>query len=350
MFSKREASVARTLLTSGVGSLVVLLLPLVFPTSRDLSTLSYVAIFGLVAYSLSVSFRFAGVLMLGQGAVWGVGAYTATLLHNNHGWSTWAVLPAAALTSAVSAVVIGAVALRARGHYFLIVTFVMNELIVLGAGQVDFTGGQQGLLMLDPPNSLGPLSFDSSEARFYLYAAFLIVGMFVVGVLAHTSLGQRMVSIRESEDLARSVSISVVATKLQAFALGGALAGIAGVLYAYHQVSVAPQLFSTLTFLQMALMLIIGGSATLLGPVVGAFLLLYLPQWLSLSPAGEQVAYGVLLIVIMLVAPRGIVGSLSQLPHWLRRWRERGSPNQVGGDEELSGDARPRSLTGKIGQ
>lgn len=344
MSGLREASVARTLLTAGIGAALFLLLPQLFTSSRELSTLSFVAIFGLVAYSLSVSFRFAGVLMLGQGAVWGVGAYTATLLHNNHGWSTWAVIPASALTAAATAVLIGAVALRARGHYFLIVTFVINELLVLAAGQVGFTGGQQGLLMLDAPDSLGPLSFESSDARFYLNAAFLILGILVVGLLAHTSLGHRLVSIRESEDLARSIGISVVATKLQAFALGGALAGIAGVLYAYHQQSIAPQLFSTLTFLQIALMLIIGGSATLLGPIVGAFLLLFLPQWLDLSPAGEQITYGLLLIVIMLVAPRGIVGSLSQAVNKIRDWRGRESPSTEGVPDSAT---RPGSLAGK---
>lgn len=326
----------RPLITTAAVGIGLLVTPLVLSSQRELSLLSFVAIFGLVAYSIAIAFRYAGVLMIAQGAVWGVGAYTGGLLHNEWGWSFWAVLPAAAVLSAVAAVVIGTVSLRSNGHYFLIVTFAINEFIVLAATQMDFTGGQGGLLVLDPPDALGPISFASPTNRYRLYLAFLVAGLGLFVFVGRTAFGRRLVAIRENEDLARSVGVSILRSKLAVLAVGGAMAGVAGVLYVYHQRAVQPDLFSALLFLQIVLMVIIGGSRTVLGPLVGAFLLLFLPDKLGLSPTAQQITYGVLLIGIILLAPEGVAGTI-------RRWvRARRSPSSGLRSETPAPQASPR--------
>lgn len=310
---------ARPLLTAlAAGAVMLFLMPLLLPSHEDLSLLSFVSIFGLAAYSVGISFRYAGILMIAQGAVFGVGAYTAALLHGQHGFSFWAVLAPAALLAAATAVAIGAFSMRSSGHYFVILTFAINEFLVLAANHLAFTGGQSGLLILESPDRLGPFSFSDAPGRYGLYVAFLTLGIAVSGLYGATAAGRRALAVRAREDLARSVGISAWRAKILTLGIGGAMAGVAGVLYAYQQRAIEPDLFGALPVLQLVLMVVIGGYRTTLGPLIGAAIIVALPSKLGLTPLAAEIAYGVVLIVIILLVPQGIAGSL---PAALRRLR-----------------------------
>jgi branched-chain amino acid transport system permease protein len=299
-----------------------------FSSGEDLSLLSYTAIFALVGYAVAISFRYAGILMVAQGVVWGAGTYLTSLLVGRYNWTTWEVAPLAVVAGAVLAVVIGAVSMRSRGHYFLIVTFAMNELVVYLAGTSNYLGGTNGLILLQRPSAIASFTFDTPLRRYYLYVVFLLIGMAVCVVIGRSRFGRRLVAMRENEDLARSMGISLIASRLQILAVGGALAGIAGVLYAYQQPAVTPTLFSAVGFLPVVAMVIIGGRDFTFGPLLGAFLLEFLPSWLNFSPLVSQLIYGLILVVAILVIPEGLAGVVvrgTPLLRSARRLLSRGS-------------------------
>ena len=284
-----------------------------FYSGKTLSILSFIAIFALTGYSVAIPYRYAGILMVAQGAIWGLGAYTAAVLIGQYRWSLWLVLPIVVVVGAASGLIVGGLSLRSRGHYFLIVSFAINELFIVILNHLDFVGGTTGVLLLSRPTPLGPFVFDTSLSRMWLYVAVLLAGMAVFQIIGMSRFGRRLVAIRENEDLARAIGVNAVAGRLQALALGGAMAGAAGVLYAYQQRALDPGLFSAVTFLQVILMMIIGGSRTSLGPLAGAFLMVYLPNLLNFSPLTSQLSYGVILILVILLLPEGIGGGLLNL-------------------------------------
>jgi branched-chain amino acid transport system permease protein len=208
--------------------------------------------------------------------------------------------------------------------------------------------------MLNRPNDLGPIHFSGSLSRYYLYVAFLLLGIFVFVVLGWTRFGRRLVAMRENEDLARSVGISLVKMRLEVLALGGALAGVAGVLYAYQEPAISPSLFDALAFLPVVAMVIIGGRAISLGPLLGAFLLEMLPSWLNFSPLVSQLFYGAFVILIILLLPEGVASIFVGTGNLARRLVGRHKPAEpnvsVNSESVAHGTHPPKAPTGMTAQ
>jgi branched-chain amino acid transport system permease protein len=284
-------------------------------------------VFVVAVLGLDLIVGYVGQLSLAHAAFFAMGAYTSALLFVRLKWSMWLGLPAAALVAGFVALVLGSVILRTRGHRFIIITVVFAELMRLVATNwVDMTRGFMGLPGLTIPAltipGIGSIDI-GSKARFYYVVLIAAIAAFVLcRLIVRSSIGRKFVLIRENEPLAESLGISAFRYSMIAFAVGAALAGAAGSLYAHYVGFVSPDLFNFSYVTIMLIMVILGGKGTLAGPALGALIFTFLPELLREASHWRMILFATILIVATLFMPKGIVFPL--ITHLLpRRWRVR---------------------------
>jgi branched-chain amino acid transport system permease protein len=309
--------------------LLLLALPILAPTllssSRLLSLAVTAAIYVIVANGLHVVFSYAGQLSLAQSTLWGVGAYTTALLIQHFGWPTFALIPAAGLVAAVMAIGIGIPAFRTAGFSFAIITFAFAEILVLVANNwTDLTYGSVGITISEPPTSIGPIEFDTFdhlENFYYLTLAFAYLSMLALLLIHLSPLGRSFVAIRENESLARSLGLNAYLFKLIAFGLSGFFAGVGGVFILYQRQHIDPtplSPFGAFFTIQFLLIILIGGRFSMLGPAIGAVVVVFSPEVLErifgvfsediVTAERIQMFFGATLAMSVIWAPSGITG------------------------------------------
>jgi branched-chain amino acid transport system permease protein len=319
VFSSRQASGPRRHLQLPrparlvLSALVVAMFPIGFallPSSRLQGIFVLAAISAVVAYSLVVLYHQTGMLSAAQGGLMGIGAYTAGLLALHLHWSFWMTLVPAFAISAVAGAAIGIPVARAKGHYFVLLTFAFGALIVVLFHKLSgLTGGDQGLTMLDTPTPLGPLKFQTLPQMAYLTLAFAALTGLAVYAIGRSTLGARLASIRDNEMLAISLGLRVSWYKVLAFAISGGIAGIGGVLFLYQNSIIVPESFTILVGFQFIIILVLGGRS-IFGPPVGVLVLSIIPELLNLDPQTKQLVFGITLIAVILLLPTGVLPSL----------------------------------------
>lgn len=275
-------------------------------------------IFMIVAQGANVIQGYTGYVSIAQGAFMGVGAYTSALLTVKAGWPVWLALGMAPLASVVAALICGYPSLRVRGHYFAIVTLAINMVVfTVLINWMSLTGGEPGLPGIPAPESItvGEFEYSFQKRRnfYYLALASLIVSTALAAALVHSRVGRVLQAIRQNETFTEAAGISCWRYKLFAFVFSAALAGFAGGLYAHYMGFINPSPFSADTSLNTILAVILGGSGTLSGPIIGAALTVLLPEMLRVAEIYRLIVYGVLLIVVMIFMPRGLVPPLVDL-------------------------------------
>jgi branched-chain amino acid transport system permease protein len=296
--------------------LVIGLLPLFVATSgKTFSLCTYALVCAIATYGIWFSFRFAGVFSMAQGAMLGVGAYTAALTVSHWHVGFWLQLAFAVVVSACVAATIGIFIVRTTGSYFLIMMFAFATLVdIVLTNWVSLTNGPGGLIMASSARPLGGIvDFGKPAALYYLVFAFVIVTMVALSWLGRGGFGVRLTTVRDNMELAESLGLNTKGHQLVAFVVSGMVGGAAGVLLLYDQIGVDPTLFTVNAGISLALMMVFGGVGTLTGPLVGAFAVTLLPQAFGLSGNWALVATGAALIVVILALPLGIVGTLRQI-------------------------------------
>jgi branched-chain amino acid transport system permease protein len=300
-----------------VALLLLFLVPYMTPSSRDLSLAITAVMYALVAYGLYFLYSQVGVLHAAHGALWGLGAYTAAIL----GEGFWLALPLAIIVCVAAAVVIGLPSLRLSGPYFLIITFAFAGFLrLVGNNWLSVTNGRDGLIEREGPTFFG-VDFRELEPNYYLVLALLIVSMAVVSLLSRSHFGRRLRAVRENEDLAASLGINVWKERLLAFAWSGIFAGVGGVFYLYYLHHVEPNSFASTAGINLILIVILGGGRSFLGPVIGAYTYIFLPEFLGFSPNTARTVFGALLIAIILLLPLGMAHLPAYVMQWLRQLR-----------------------------
>ena len=268
--------------------------------------------FALMALGLNIVVGFAGLLDLGYVAFFAIGAYTTALLTSTTdmgaGMSFWVAVPAAVAASTIAGIILGIPVLRLRGDYLAIVTLGFGEIIrVLVVSDLlkPYIDGAQGITQIVRP-SIGEFQFITPQAFYYLLLAGCILAVFISSRLRDGRAGRRWMAMREDEDVAEAMGINLVASKLLAFAIGAALAGLAGSFFASRIASVFPNSFNLLISINVLAIVIVGGLGSLPGVILGAFVLVGLPQLLREFEEYRLLMYGVLLIIMMLVRPEGL--------------------------------------------
>jgi branched-chain amino acid transport system permease protein len=270
--------------------------------------LQEILIFGIFAMSLDLLMGYAGMVSFGHSAFFGIGAYTAALaLVKWPGLTAALLLPAAA--AALGALVIGFFSIRVSGVYFIMLTLAFSQMFYAVAFQNALFGAEDGLVGVPRPTVMG-LSI-GTLGRFHAYLLLIValLSLFLWRV-TRSPFGHVLRGIHENEARMQAVGYPVGRYKLAVFVLAGTVAGISGALYAQFQGSVSPDAFLWTTSGQALLMVIIGGTGTLGGAMLGATAFILLQSLVSSYTERWMLILGLTFVLLVLFAPGGIVGTL----------------------------------------
>jgi branched-chain amino acid transport system permease protein len=271
-----------------------------------------IALFTTLSLSMNIMLRI-GQLSMVHAAFMGLGAYGSALLMMRLSLPFWVSFFGAGLIVAILAGLVGPIFLRIKGVYFVLLTFALSQVIVFNFIEwVDLFGGNNGLTGIPRPSIFG---FVIREPREYYFLALALAATSFVLVRAiyRSEWGVVIDAINEDEMLSRSLGVNAMAFRWVLFCLSGFLAGLSGSVYAHYLTFLSPDAFSFLTVVDVILMNVLGGMASPFGPVIGAIVLVPLPELLRNTAQYQALAYGILLLVLQLFLPDGIIGLVQRL-------------------------------------
>jgi branched-chain amino acid transport system permease protein len=287
-----------------------------FPTSYEMRLMVRVMILCMVVLGLNILVGLAGLVSLGQAALYGLGAHVAALLALRLGFPFAAGMVFAVLLPALVGAILAFPTLRVRALYLTVITIAFCLVFENVLREwVSFTGGYSGLTGIPRPTILGERLMTTKATNFnfyYLIAAILAFAFWVQWALANSYLGRAMRASAESENAARALGINIVGIRTLAFSISAGLAGLGGGLFANYTLFVNYETFTFGASIELLLMTILGGAGTLAGPAVGTSLIFIASQVLQGLQEWQTFAYGLMLAVVLFVLPDGIVGSLKR--------------------------------------
>ena len=290
-----------------------LIAPLLAPSDYVVGVLARICLYATLALGLNVVVGFAGLLDIGYVAFFGIGSYVyAFLASPQFGLHLpfLLALPIVVLVTALFGILIGAPTLRLGGDYLAIVTLGFGEityLLLLNLDRpINITNGPSGIIDIDPPALLGH-AMSGNVQYYYLFLAVLALALIASNRLQHSRIGWAWQAIREDELAARAMGINTTVAKLQAFAIGAAFAGFAGALLASWQRSVFPENFLFTESINVLAMVIIGGVGSLAGVVLGAAVIVALPEIFRELAGYRLLVFGLMLMLLMIFRPQGIL-------------------------------------------
>ena len=295
-----------------VSILVLAALPWLIATPYWRGILVLCAMNVLLALSLNLVIGYTGQLNLGQSAFFGIGAYVSTILIKSYGWNFWLAAVAAVGAAGLLGLALAAFAVRLRGHYLAIASLgfaVITYQVLVNWENV--TQGVRGIYGIMPP-------FSHPAALFYLVAGIAVLVYVLIDNLVRSPVGDSLRAIREDEVSAASLGINRALWKAFAFGVGAAIAGLAGCFYPGFVGTLVPDAFNIVESFTMMAMVIVGGMGTMIGPVLGAIVLTFLPELLRGFGELRLMIYGIALTLVVLFMPGGMVQAWMALRARLR--------------------------------
>lgn len=279
-----------------------------------------ILIWALFAMSLDLLLGYTGLPSLGHAAYFGVAAYTVALMNVHYGFHSFVLdLAVGVGLATATALVFGVLILRTAHVTFLLITLALAQVLWgLALRWASFTGGDNGLSGIGAPNVFGHM-VTSIDGYYYLVLGIVLVAAALLWLVTISPYGHSLVGIRESTSRMAALGYNVWLHKYIAVIIAGMFAGLAGGLEVYEQRFVATNVLDIQTSVQVLLIVMIGGAGTLLGPAIGAALILVLQDQISRQTQRWLMVMGVLYILIVLVAPRGLIGELQARLHGRRR-------------------------------
>jgi branched-chain amino acid transport system permease protein len=278
-----------------------------------------ILIYAMAAASLNLVLGYGGMVSFGHAAFFGAGAYIVGILAAEGVTSLWLAWPLAIAVAALAAAAIGAVSLRTRGVYFIMITLAFAQMMYYVFVSLKAYGGDDGLSLPGRSTGLG-VNLSNDVLWYYLVLAELAGVLYLLHRLVHSRFGRVIEAIRENETRATAVGYPVYRYKLVCFVISGAIAGLAGALIANQTSYVGPALLHWVQSGTLMIMVILGGVGRFWGGPVGAGVLLALEELFSGSPLlgayslHWQLPVGVILLAVVLFAPQGIAGAFAKKP------------------------------------
>lgn len=289
---------------------LLLLFPLVAP-ALDLtfyvSFVRRVLIFALAVSSLNLILGYGGMVALGHAAFFGAGAYVVAMLSVEGISNALIAWPIAILVTALLALLVGLVSLRTRGVYFIMITLAFAQMVYYIFVSLRKYGGDDGV-NLSAHSKLPFISLANETTFYYFVVVVVLLCCWLINRLVQSKFGSALQGIRENAGRMEALGYPVFRIKLLAFVIAAAFAGLAGVLLANHNLFVSPSLMHWTESANLIIMVIVGGMGLRYGGMVGAAVMLTLEEFLRLYTDYWHLPLGVLLLAIVLLAPRGLAG------------------------------------------
>jgi branched-chain amino acid transport system permease protein len=289
---------------------VAVLLPFLVPTYY-VQFASKVLIMGLLAMALNLVVGFGGLVSLCHAAFFGLAGYVLVLAAPQYeAASVWLSLPLAVGAAALAALAIGALSLRTRGIYFIMVTLAFGEMLFFLFHDTRIAGGSDGAFIYLKPEAAigGTLLVDLEKAGTFYWVVLgaTLAGILLLRAIVQSPFGHALAAARDNERRARSLGFPVYRLRLTAFVISGAIAGLAGYFAAAQFGYVAPQMLGWHLSATVLVMVVLGGMRTVAGPLIGAVMLMGLEEWLKAVTEHWKLAKGLVIIAIVLALPGGV--------------------------------------------
>lgn len=273
-----------------------------------------VLLYSVLATSLNLIVGYVGEFSLGHTAFLGAGAYVAAIFSSGFDLPFWMTISLAGLISAVFGAVIGAITLRLQGPYFVIITLAFAEVLrIIANNWIGVTNGPMGIAGIPQPDFLLDAS-PLTEKRFYFILMLLIttIALYLAYRFVYSNNGRAAVTVRENRYVAQSIGINPFAYAMRAFVLGAFLAGLSGGFYAHYITFVGADVFQFSFMISMIIMVLMGGKGTLLGPLVGALIVIVMEEYLRDFQELRLSIFGLIVMIVVLFMPNGLMGFLSK--------------------------------------
>lgn len=295
------------------GLLLVLLILLIFvPFALNnyyIDILTITGIYAILALGLNIVVGLAGLLDLGYIAFYAIGAYSYGILNTEFGIPFWPALLIGGLLAAFAGMFLGMITLRLRGDYLAIVTLGFLMIVHLILNNWDsLTHGPNGILGISSP-SIGKFVFSEPIHFYYLILVISILAIFIINRINNSRIGRAWIAIREDEIAASAMGINVTTMKILAITLGASWAGVAGVFFAGRYSFISPESFTFLETVIVLSMVVLGGMGSIPGVILGAALLIILPEVLRGFQDYRMLVFGGAMVLMMVFRPQGLIGN-----------------------------------------
>jgi len=322
--TKERQLLALKILTGVVLAVALLVFPLVFKKPFPQRMMILIFMYALLGEAWNILGGYAGQISLGHAVFFGLGAYTSTMLLMKLGLTPWLGMIAGMFVAMIVSIIIGYPCFRLAGHYFVIATIALGEIVAIVFLNWKFVGGAIGLFLPLLDESLLNFEFHSSKAPYYyIILAMLAVTIFIVYKIERSRLGLYFRAIKNDPDAAKSLGIDLTKYKLIAMIISAALTAMAGTFYAQYVLFIDPHTVLPLMLsVQMCLIPVLGGTGTIAGPLIGSAILIPMAEYTRVQLAGKVsglhlLIYGFLIMVIAVFQPAGLMGLVE-------RYRKRG--------------------------
>lgn len=296
-----------------VAAASLLLYAFAFANSYTLRVLTVAGVYALLVIGYQFIFGYAGAFSLAQGSFFGLGAYVTGILGTRLGWGFAATFPLSILAPALLALVVAAPVLRLESHYFALATLGIGQVMLLAAvNWQSLTGGANGI-----PSVPGIVIFGTEIARGWpillVVWSFVAAGALLAWQIMRGLYGRAFQVIRENDIAASTLGIDTARLRFAAFLLSALYAGAAGALYIHTIQVISPEVLGFPVMVACLTMAVVGGRARISGAILGAVLLVHLPEWFRFLEKSYLIAYGAAMLAAIIVAPWGIVGAMERL-------------------------------------
>ena len=290
-----------------------LLFPLFVKNNYLLFVASQAFILVIATLGLNLITGYTGQLNLAHGGFMALGAYVVAILTVDYSISYWAAFVLAILIILLLGAPVGYISLRLKGNYFAIFTLCIGTIIYFIIEKWDWmTHGALGIRDIPNPEIPGLLKFDNPLSQYYLILIFLVASYWLMQRITKSILGRAFVAIRNSDELAEALGINLMRTKLLSFQISVTYAAMAGALYAGQVRVVTPELANEYFTFDFIMYMVVGGVGTLLGPLVGTFLIIILTQSLQFLQDHRMLVFAPLLVLHVIFLPGGLIGILTK--------------------------------------
>ncbi|RPI09449.1 MAG: branched-chain amino acid ABC transporter permease [Zetaproteobacteria bacterium] len=294
-------------------SVVLLPVPFVLANPWRLGILNLIALNTVVVLGLNLFIGYAGQISLGHAAFFGLGAYGSAVLTTAAGIPPWAAMPITAAGVALAALLIGIPTLRLSGHYLAMATLGFNIVVHHIFVQWDgVTGGPSGLTGI-PPFAVPGLSVQGETQHHYLLWGAAMVALTLSVNFVRSGLGRGLAALAEDEVAAAAMGVDVRRGKIAVFTISAAFASVGGSLFAHYMGTITPDTFGIFASIDFVIMVVIGGLGSLWGSIAGAAFVTILPHVLGPLEDYKEILHGLIVVVVLLILPRGLVAGLADL-------------------------------------